>query len=275
MEVHAAGRTPVPGVVTHAVDLLDATARTALLREIRPTELLHFAWYAEHGKFWSSPLNLDWNAATIALVKSFAEHGGQRAVCAGTCAEYQWTGTGPLVEGRTPADPGTLYGVCKNAARGVVQKFADQNNVSLAWGRIFFLWGPGEHPSRLVPSILNPLLAGLPASCRSGTHVRDLLHVEDVAGAFVALLQSDVRGTVNVASGEPASLGDVARRLAALAGRPDLLTVESQPFTPENPERIVADVRRLKVEVGWSPRHSLARGLASVVATRRQEMAAS
>jgi nucleoside-diphosphate-sugar epimerase len=274
LEVHAVGRTPIPGVTTHAVDLLDATARTALLRELRPTELLHFAWYAEHGKFWSSPVNLDWTAATIGLVKSFAEHGGQRAVCAGTCAEYQWTGTGPLVENQTRANPDTLYGICKNAARSVVQKFAELNNLSLGWGRIFFLFGPAEHPNRLIPSILSPLLTGNSASCRSGAHVRDLLHVEDVAGAFVALLQSDVRGTVNIASGQPTSLGDVAREIAALAGRPDLLTVESQPFTPENPERIVGDAARLRGEVGWSPRYSLRQGLAAVVSARRQEMSA-
>lgn len=272
-KVHAVDLRVMPAasnVIWHQTDLLDAKQVSDLVTAIRPTDLLHFAWYAEHGKFWSSPLNLDWVSASIQLFKSFADSGGRRAVFAGSCAEYDWTGSEPLVENKTPCKPGNLYGVCKNATREVVQGYALQTTISFAWGRIFFLYGPDENPNRLIPSILHPLLAGKPACCRSGDHVRDLLHVHDVASAFVALLQSDATGAVNIGSGDAITLGEVSRQAARIVGREDLLTVERQAATPANPAVILADATRLRREVGWSPRYDLASGLEQVIASMRR-----
>ena len=271
-EVHAVAlrRTlPISNVVWHTVNLLDPNQAVQLLATVKPTHLLHFAWYAEHGEFWRSPLNLDWVATSVSLFKSFVEIGGQRAVFAGTCGEYDWSEPAPLVEDQTPSNPQTLYGVCKNATRQVIQSYADVADVSVAWGRIFFLYGADEHPKRLVPSILNPLRNNEIAYVRCGNHVRDLLHVQDVASAFVRLLESDVRGTVNIASGQGVTLGDVARQAAAVFGRPDLLKIDGQPPTPENPGIIVADNSRLLNEVGWSPKYDLASGLEQVAGIDR------
>jgi nucleoside-diphosphate-sugar epimerase len=271
-EVHAVDLRPSPAagnVIWHQTNLLEAEQIFGLMKTVGPSDLLHFAWYAEHGKFWTSPLNLDWAAATLGLFKSFVEAGGRRAVFAGSCAEYDWSVPEPLVEDKTLCRPISLYGVCKNATREVVQAYAAQAGASVAWGRVFFLYGPDENPQRLIPSILAPLLEGKPACCRCGDHVRDLLHVHDVAGAFVALLESDVTGTVNIGSGQRTTLGDVARRAAGIIGREDLLTVQRQAASPENPAVILADVARLRREVGWEPRYDLASGLEQVIASMR------
>ncbi len=260
-DVHVVGRRAGADVTSHVLDLMDRSQVADLMNDVRPTHLLHFAWYAEHGQFWSSPLNLDWTAASLSLFRAFAEAGGQRAVFAGTCAEYSWTGDSRLVEDATPSRPATLYGTCKNALREVVLK---AGTPAVAWGRIFFLYGPDEHRDRLVPSILGPLQRGEPAVVRSGGHVRDLTHVTDVAAAFVALLASDVTGTVNVASGQAVTLGDVARTLGELTGRPDLVRVEDAPGTPGNPKVMTADATKLAA-LGFRPRYGLRDGLATLV----------
>jgi nucleoside-diphosphate-sugar epimerase len=145
------------------------------------------------------------------------------------------------------------------------EEFAQGAAVSMAWGRIFFLYGPGEAPARLVPSIILPLLGGQRAICRQGSHVRDLLHVSDVAAAFVALLDSDARGAVNIASGCPATLGQVAKTIARILEKSRMLDVqESQPL-PDNPATITADTRRLNEEVGWRPVLSLEQGLRQTI----------
>ena len=93
-EIHAAGRTPphhrfVETVTWHIADLRDPRAATALIADVTPTHLLHLAWNAEHGVFWTAPDNERWADATIALVDTFVGHGGRRFVGAGTCAEYR------------------------------------------------------------------------------------------------------------------------------------------------------------------------------------------
>ena len=260
-DVHLVGGRASAGVTSHVVDLMDRAAVGELLSAVRPTHLLHFAWYAEHGKFWTSPLNLDWAAASLTLFRAFAETGGTRAVFAGTCAEYDWTGDTHLAEDVTPSRPGTLYGTCKNALREIVTK---AGGPAVAWGRIFFLYGPDEHRDRLVPSIVGPIRRGEVATVRSGGHVRDLMHVTDVAAAFVALLDADLTGTVNVASGQSVTLGEVARTIGDLAGRPELVAVEDAPGTPTNPKVMTADTTKL-ASTGFRPRYGLRDGLATLL----------
>src|SRR3954447_2402561 len=80
-DVHAvARRPPADGSVRwHAADLLAPGAGPELVSEVEPTHLLHLAWYAEPGKFWSAPENLRWTEASLALYRAFADAGGRRA----------------------------------------------------------------------------------------------------------------------------------------------------------------------------------------------------
>jgi nucleoside-diphosphate-sugar epimerase len=267
--VHAVSRSGLPGfpapVRAHAVDLLDARAAAGLVAEVRPTHLLHLAWFAKHGQFWASPENLRWVEASLNLLRAFAAHGGRRVVIAGSCAEYDWTGDGHCREGVTPLRPASLYGVCKDALRAVSEAYARTAGLSLAWGRVFFLYGPGEHPDRLVPSVIRSLLAGEPARCSDGTQRRDYLHVQDVAEAFVALLASDVTGPVNIGSGEGVPVAAIVRQIGASLKRPDLIRLGGLPARAGDPPLIEADTRRLREEVGWRPRLDLERGLTDAI----------
>jgi nucleoside-diphosphate-sugar epimerase len=249
----------------HTANLLDPAQVDRLMERIKPTHLIHLAWYAEHGKYWTGPLNLDWVAASLKIFQSFASNGGQRAVFAGTCAEYDWSIDTPLFnEETTPSNPATLYGTCKNSLRMIIEKFAAQVNIPIAWGRIFFLYGPGEHPNRLVPSIINPLLNDQPAIVRSGAHVRNLMHVDDVAAAFVHVMNSDATGIINIAHPQAHSLGEVARMIGELTGNSHLVQVEAAPGTVGNPLKLVADVSKL-TSLGFTPKYPLRDGLVTLI----------
>ena len=137
------------GIHWHNVNLLDAGEAEDLVSCVKATHMLHLAWYTEHKKYWTSPANENWVKASLALAQAFRSHGGERAVMAGTCAEYDWR-YGRCIEGKTPLSPATLYGRCKNALREKVELFSKEGGMSFAWGRIFFLYGPYEYPDRPV-----------------------------------------------------------------------------------------------------------------------------
>ncbi len=211
-DVHAVTRTDLrpaamDGVRWHRCDLLDGAQSDAVVDEVRPTHLLHFAWYATPPDYWTSPDNLAWVEASLHLLRRFAQLGGERAVLAGTCAEYDLA-HGYCSEELTPLRPATLYGASKHA----LQVVSARAEFSTAWGRIFFLYGPAEHPSRLVASVIRALMQDHVAPCSHGRQVRDFLHAQDVASAFVALLDSEVEGPVNIASGFPSPSGRSPRR---------------------------------------------------------------
>jgi nucleoside-diphosphate-sugar epimerase len=275
-EVHAVSRRPPSGsdprACWHAGDLLQPGEPARLVEAIRPSHLLHMAWYAVPGKYWTAPENVEWVAATASLARVFERGGGRRFVAAGSCAEYA-PSDGSCDERTTPLAPSTLYGISKHAVHIVVEALAS-GRFSSAWGRIFFLYGPHEDASRLVPSVIRSLDAGEDALCTAGTQVRDFMHVDDVGEAFAALLASDVDGAVNIASGRPARLADIVMTIARQIGAPDRVRLGARPIPAGELPSITAAVARLRDEVGWTGGRDLERGIADTIAWWRRHGAA-
>jgi nucleoside-diphosphate-sugar epimerase len=274
-EVHAVSRQSSPpaveGVSWHRADLADQIETERLVGALAPERLVHLAWFVEHGSFWEAPQNLVWVEQSLRLLRAFAAAGGRRAVLLGTCAEYDWSVVeGPLSEAGSPLAPATFYGVAKDALRRLACAFAERQDMELAWGRLFFLYGPREHPARLVPAVIRSLLAGEPVETTSGDQRRDFLHVADVAGALAALLQSRACGPVNIARGEPVAVSRVLELIASEIGRPELVLRGALPSRPDEPPLLVADVRRLREEVGFIPRVGLEQGIRDCVRWWRQ-----
>ena len=81
IEVVTVGRVRAqPSVPFIEADLLSVTDFGPLVQQAQATHLLHLAWYAEHGKYWTSPLKLRWAEATTRLVEAFCAAGGQQVV---------------------------------------------------------------------------------------------------------------------------------------------------------------------------------------------------
>jgi nucleoside-diphosphate-sugar epimerase len=274
-EVHALSSQPqdaIPSHVTwHRADLGDDAAVARTLETIKPGRLLHLAWYVEHGRFWESPQNVVWVERSLQLMRSFARAGGERAVMVGTCAEYDWSRIdGALHETRSPTAPETLYGVAKDGLRRIGSRYAQVAGLEFAWARLFFLYGPHEAPGRLVSSVIRHLLIGDVVRTTSGTQKRDFLHVSDAARALVGLLDSRVVGPVNVASGEATAVSDVVDQIAKIIERPDLID-RGALVDRDGPSLLLADVARLRCEVGFQPSISLIDGLAETVAWWRAQ----
>jgi UDP-glucose 4-epimerase len=270
-EVHGVTSSMAPGaagVVWHRVDLLSDDRARAVMHDVRPSHLVHLAWVTTPGAFWEDPSNDAWLAASKRLVREFAACGGRRVVVAGTCAEYDWSG-GVCDETTTPLRPSTLYGRRKDELRADVERVAGESGLSWAWGRVFWLYGPGEPLPRLVPSIVASLLRDEPALCTEGTQRRDFLHVQDVGAAMARLAACEVKGPVNIGSGDAVAVADVARKIGELMGKPSLVRLGARPSPAGDPPLVVAAVRRLRDEVGFTPAWDLAAGLAQTISAMR------
>lgn len=259
-EVHAVSTKKqidaTQGVHWHSVDLLESKDTARLMAEVRPTHLLHFAWYAEHGKFWRSPENFRWLEASIALLRHFHQAGGQRVVMAGTCAEYDWN-YGYCTEAVTPCRPATPYGVCKNELQELLRAYSNEEKLSSAWGRIFLPYGPGEDNRRLLPSLVDVFQGNRRPFGINATAIRDFLHVDDVALGFVKLLQANASGEYNICSGRPVQLADVVHQIAHLYGADSSVILDLSTERPGEPQFLVGSNQKLTA-LGWKAQHSLA-----------------
>lgn len=240
-------------------DLLADDRRFDFFDECQASHFLHLAWYAEHGKYWSSPFNLDWVDATSKLVQQFCEAGGQHVVVAGTCAEYEWSQ--PLcVEDETPLNPSTLYGTAKDAARRLAVAICAAHDVRCDWGRIFLPYGQGENRERLIPSLIDVFAGKRAAFGVNADACRDFLHVSDVAAGFMTLLRSGEGRAYNISSGNPVVLSDVVKMVAELMGADPTPVLSLATSRPGEPTHLVGDNSRIQ-SLGWHPKLTMRDGL--------------
>ena len=248
----------------HQCNLLDINQQKHLLEKVKPTHMIHLAWITTPIEYWSSHENIHWVQASLDLTLNFASNGGKRAVFAGSCAEYDWS-FGYLTEGVTPRNPSSLYGTCKHACHCILRNFSKQTGLSNAWGTIFFPYGPGENPDRFVPSVISALLRGESPQCSHGDQVRDYIFVEDVASAFVALLDSEAQGSFNIATGQPTTLKSIAKIISKLMSNNLHIGFGAVPSPDNEQPIIVANVKRIKKTLGWQPKYTLKSGLLKTI----------
>jgi nucleoside-diphosphate-sugar epimerase len=261
-EVHAVARERAPlDCPWYCMDLLEPANARSVVRQVRPDAVLHLAWCVEHGRFWTDPANADWVGATLVLARAAIEEGVQHFTGVGTCYEYDWPANGDCSEAETPVVGHTLYDIAKTSCRGVLDALFAAHGLDFAWARLFFLYGPDEDARRLVASVAKALVKGEAARCSQGLAVRDFMDVRDAGEALAALTLARLAGAVNVASGEGVRISEVASLLGRLAGRPELIKLGALPDRPDEPRRIVADVTRLREELGFRSRHDLESGL--------------
>jgi nucleoside-diphosphate-sugar epimerase len=229
------------------------------------------AWQVEPGKFWSSPTNLEWLAASERLVEAFARYGGRRFVGVGSSAEYAEDAPMPLAEG-APIRPTSLYGTAKARLHEAVERMAGRSAFTMAWARVFLLIGEAEPAGRLAPYVVTQLLRGEPALCSHGNQIRDFMDVRDVGHAIAALALSEVAGPVNIGTGNPVTVSEILSQIGDLTGRRDLLRLGALPPRDHDPPVLLADVARLREEVGFRPAFTLPETLSHVVAWWRANM---
>ncbi|MEL7129806.1 MAG: NAD-dependent epimerase/dehydratase family protein, partial [Pseudomonadota bacterium] len=237
--------TPMDGVRYVVCDLSDPAATRAAIDDIQATDLLHLAWQAVISGLWTAPENLAWIEISLKLAEAFIEAGGKRITVCGSSGDYDWT-TGLCTEGVTPLMPSTFYGKAKVALYHALSGYCDIKNVSLAWGRVFFVYGPGEHPSRLTASVALSLLRGEEALCSHGMQLRDYCHVEDVGRGLAALAASQLTGDYNIASGEAVRVKDVILGIAAAAGRENLVRLGARQAPAYEPPLILANMAKTR-----------------------------
>jgi nucleoside-diphosphate-sugar epimerase len=269
-EVHALSTRDRPSTLSdvrwHRLDLAESATVDEMMCALAPERLVHLAWYTKPGSSWHAAENVLWVERSLHLIRSFVRHGGRRMLVLGTCAEYDWSAAeGPLEEYGSCLEPRTLYGVTKDALRRLARAYAEQEGVQLAWARPFLLYGPREKPERLVPALILSLLAGKVVATSSGEQVRDFMHVEDVAAAVAALLDSTVVGDINIATGSGVTVNEVIEQVVELTGRSGLVNRGGLPERPGEPPFLVADITRLRDEVGFRPSWTLEAGLAATL----------
>ncbi len=253
------------------LDLLDAQSVLSLYREICPTVTFNLAGYGvdreEHNKDLAYQTNVDLIRTVCSAISEVRDHGwtGLDIVNVGTAMEYGLAG-GDLAED-SEALPTTLYGKSKLAGTITLTDSCRKFGLKGVTARLFSVYGPGEAPQRLLPTLIHAARNGQPIPLTAGLHKRDFVYVEDVAESLMRLGLTSLSGeVVNVATGVLSSTRTFAETAAETLGIDHArLRFGSLPTRLEEMNHEPVTIRRLVELTGWTPRTTIAEGLRKTV----------
>lgn len=256
--------------VMECIDVVEGDVQSPELIQRLPEGLdvcIHAAWYATPGLYLHALENIGHVTSTIVLAQELARRGCRRFVGVGTCFEYD-TDVGYLAE-TSSVCPRSIYAAAKLSTHLMLQEIGRRVGISVAWARLFYLYGPYENDGRLVSSVIRSLLTAQRVPVSPGGQVRDFLHVEDAARALCAIAASTTTGPINVASGVPITVRRLVTEIARIVDREQLPDFGGRAYTPGDPMFVCANVALL-ASLGYSPRFGVEQGLRQTVEWWRQ-----
>lgn len=259
----------------HQHDLTDRDGLVTLLGSLRPALVVNAVGYGiapaekrTENERLARLLNSElpgWLAQALAGVAAPDWH-GRRLVHVGSVFEYGNIG-GHLPETAT-ARPHGLYGITKLAGTMAVLEHCGAGRVPGLTARVCQVYGPGEHPGRLLPLLLEARQTGeLPVLSR-GTQRKDFTYVADVAEGLLRLgLSVGSPGEiVNLATGTLLSVAEYIHLAAEVLALPPAVVRLEAPVPEGELEHAPVSISRLRERTGWAPATSCRGGLESTVA---------
>jgi len=202
---------------------------------------------------------------------------GAPVLVAGSASQYGLVGPDPVPES-APTAPLSEYGAVKCVLERAALLAPLARGVRVIWARSFNLLGPGQGLDAPVASWAQQIAkAELQGRGRVRTGdlevVRDFLDVRDLADAYLALLDSDAQGAVNVGSGKPVRLREIVEVLVKSTNAEIKVEHDDSLRRLRDPACVVADVSRLRQLTGWQPAIGLRQSLDDVLAQWRERAA--
>ncbi|QOV90027.1 NAD-dependent epimerase/dehydratase family protein [Humisphaera borealis] len=245
-------------------DLTDTAAVRDVLRRAMPDVIVHCAGYANasRGLAQVEPAVRDNLVATACLMSAAAEIGGIRVVL---CGSVEAPGGRVLADQVVPNSP---YAASKFAEATYARMFHHLYGLDVSIARLAVVYGPGDaRPAKLIPHIVTRLMQGETAELSSGRRLIDWIHIDDAAAGLLACAVRDDLGgrTVDIGTGLLTSVADIARIVAGLLGRTELLRLGSIPDRPSELE-CAADANATERLIGWRAAVPLKTGLEQTIA---------
>jgi nucleoside-diphosphate-sugar epimerase len=229
------------------INLLDP--RVSLnLDELKPDVMVHTAWVTTPGVFWESPINDEWVKASKKIIQEFEQSGGKYLVVTSTCAEYSWETPKPLSE-TSETNPKLNYGKSKLE----LLNWMKGSKIPFLWTRTFFQFGLNEPIGRLIPSMVDSMLAGKEFEVQNPNDIRDFVYISDVAEVLSTLICKEQLGIVNIGTGNGLDISSVAQKIVDQIGHENLVrySASTQPASVvvSNPNRLLSIVGKYS----WTP----------------------
>ncbi|HET9952358.1 MAG TPA: GDP-mannose 4,6-dehydratase [Candidatus Eisenbacteria bacterium] len=254
-----------------ALDITEAGATAAAVREIQPDAVVHLAAQSSGAASLLDPVgtyrvNALGSLHLLEAVRTGAP--GATLLLVGSADAYGSGGAGSLIREDAPLRPANPYGLSKAAQDALGELYAATYRARVVRTRTFSHTGPGQRPQFALAAFAEQIArvdAGLqPPEIRVGNldAVREYGDVRDVVAAYRALVERGEPGEAyNVCTGEGHRLRDLLDRLLALAGVRATVVSDPSRVRSRDVDHVVGDPAKIRARTGWTPRVPLERTL--------------
>lgn len=258
------------------VDVTDVDAVRKSVEEIAPDVIYHLAARTHVGASWEAPQEtfLVNAIGTLNVVEAARDSSPVPRVIVVSSAEVYGAVQPdelPLTED-SPLRPVSPYAASKVAAEFVGLQSHLGSKVPVIRVRAFNHIGPGQADSFAVARFAHRIVDAERSGERRLTignpaPRRDFTDVRDVVRAYRLLAdRGEPGGVYNVCSGTDVAVGDIARRLIALAGAELEVVVDPDLVRQVDVPVLRGDATRIRVAAGWVPEISLDETLSDILA---------
>ncbi len=175
-----------------------------------------------------------------------------------------------------PVGPRAMYDEAKRYAEALTISYAEACGVDARIVRIFNTYGPRMDPDdgRVVSNFVVQALRSRPLTVYGdGSQTRSFQYVDDLVEGVVRLMESDVRGPVNIGNPSEYTVLELARLVQELTDTDS--PIEFRPLPSDDPKLRRPDISLAKAVLGWEPVVPVAVGLERTIAHFRAELAST
>ena len=158
--------------------------------------------------------------------------------------------------------PRSCYDEAKRFAEALTMAYHRTAGVDVAIARVFNTYGPRMKPGdgRVVSNFLVQALNGAPITIYGdGSQTRSFCYVDDEVDGLIALLDSTLRGPVNIGNPNEFTVAELAELVVEVTGSTSRIVHE--PLPVDDPTRRRPDITLARERLGWEPRVDLRTGL--------------
>jgi NAD dependent epimerase/dehydratase len=221
--------------------------------------------YSYHAPASYVRTNID---GTLNVLQAARELGVSRVVHTSTSEVYGTARYAPIDEAH-PQQGQSPYSATKIGADKLAEAFHLSFGLPVVTVRPFNTFGPRQSARAVIPTIIVQCLAGLPVRLGNLHPTRDMNYVANTVDGFMAaaVAPGAIGRTVNLGSGQEISIGDLARLIGELTGRPAEVQEDAERLRPQGSEveRLLADNRLARELLDWTPAVALEEGLVRTI----------
>ena len=212
---------------------------------------------------------------TLNVLQCARELGVERVIHTSTSEAYGTARYVPIDE-KHPLQGQSPYSATKIGADKLAEAFHLSFGLPVVTVRPFNTFGPRQSARAVIPTIITQCLTGDVVRLGNLQPTRDLNYVSNTVDGFIlaAEMQEAIGRTINLGSGREINIGDLAKLIISLVGRPINIESEEKRVRPAKSEveRLVADNTLARELLGWEPAVSLEEGLGRTIEWVQQHL---